>query len=62
MHIFWDGRADQHDDEAGVGAAAHRRRLPGADVHVEWTHRAVLEGVREEQLQRHEVGALPHQG
>lgn len=62
MHVHGDGVSDEHDDAAGVGAAAYRRGFPGVDVHGVGTDCAVPEGVRAEQLPEHQVGAVPDQG
>lgn len=45
MHVRGDGVSDEHDDAAGVGAAADRCGLPGADVYGVGADCAVPEGV-----------------
>lgn len=54
--------ADEHNEPTSLGTAPNRRRLSGADVHLVRADRAILEGVREEQLPQREVGAVSHEG
>ena len=62
MHILWDGVSDEHDDAAGVGAAADRCGFSGAYVHCVGADCTVPQGVREEELPERQVGAIPDQG